>query len=225
MGKHTQKRQFLIDGAAGDLEALLETATDRDLAGCAVICHPHPVHGGTLQNKVTHTLARSFSGLGFAALRFNFRGVGSSEGAFDDGQGELEDVLASINWARAEYPGVPLWIAGFSFGAAMAIRAASIVAPDGLVSVAPAVARFIDGLDPQPACPWLIIQGDQDELVAVEETISWINDLDPGPELEVFTETEHFFHGKLTELRSAVEEFVDRNESRLKPLLPGNSVS
>lgn len=220
MQKHPQKREFLIDGAAGNLEALLEIARDSDLAGCAVVCHPHPVHGGTMQNKVAHTLARSFLGLGFAALRFNFRGVGSSEGSFDDGSGELDDVLSAITWARAEFPDVPLWVAGFSFGAAMAIRAAATVAPDGLISVAPAVARFIDGLDPQPDCPWLIVQGDQDELVAIEETVSWLNELEPGPELEVFMDTEHFFHGKLTELRGAVEEFVSRNESRLKPLPP-----
>ena len=218
MRKTPQKREFLIGGAAGDLEALLEIASDRDLAGCAVICHPHPVHGGTMQNKVAHTLARSFLGLDFAALRFNFRGVGSSEGAFDEGRGELQDVLSAVTWARAEFPGLPLWIAGFSFGAAMAIRAAVTAAPDGLISVAPAVARFLDGLDPQPNCPWLIVQGDQDELVAIEETVSWLNELKPGPELVVFSDTEHFFHGKLTQLRSAVQEFVSNNESRLKPL-------
>jgi len=211
MRKHPKKHQFLIDGPAGDLEALLEIATDGVLAGCVVVCHPHPVHGGTLQNKVVHTLARSFLGLGFAVLRFNFRGVGKSAGAFDDGKGELEDVLAAVAWTRTEYPDVPLWIAGFSFGAAMAIRAAVATAPAGLISIAPAVARFADHLDPQPDCPWLIIQGDQDELVAIEETVSWVNELEPGPELEVFTDTEHFFHGKLTRLRNAVEEFVGRN--------------
>ncbi len=218
MRKPPRKREFLIGGAAGGLEALLEIAADRDLAGCAVICHPHPVHGGTMQNKVAHTLARSFLGLDFAALRFNFRGVGSSEGTFDEGRGELQDVLSAVTLARAEFPGLPLWIAGFSFGAAMAIRAAVTATPDGLISVAPAVARFIDGLDPQPDCPWLIVQGDQDELVAIEETVSWLNELEPGPELEVFSDTEHFFHGKLTQLRSAVQEFVSNNESRLKPL-------
>lgn len=211
MRKHPKKHQFLINGPAGDLEALLEIATDGDLAGCAVVCHPHPVHGGTMQNKVAHTLARGFLGLGFAALRFNFRGVGQSDGAFDDGKGELEDALAAVSWARKEYPDVPLWIAGFSFGAAMAIRAAVATEPDGLISIAPAVARFAGNPDPQPGCPWLIVQGDQDELVAIDETVSWVNKLEPGPELEVFTHTDHFFHGKLTALRDAVEEFVGRN--------------
>ncbi len=211
MRKHPKKHQFLLDGPAGDLEALLEFAADGAPAGCAVVCHPHPVHGGTMQNKVTHTLARGFLGLGFAVLRFNFRGVGKSEGAFDDGRGELDDVLAAVDWIRTEYPGVPFWIAGFSFGAAMAIRAAVETSPQGLISIAPAVSRFADNLDTQPDCPWLIVQGDQDELVAIEETVSWINELEPGPELEVFTDTEHFFHGKLIQLRSAIEEFVSRN--------------
>ena len=107
---------------------------------------------------------------------------------------------------------MPLWIGGFSFGAAMAIRAAVHCNPAGLVSVAPAVFRFADNLDRQPDCPWLIVQGDQDELVDIEETITWVNELDPGPELEVFTDTEHFFHGKLVLLRNAVEEFVARNQ-------------
>ena len=211
MPKHTKKQEFLIDGPAGDIEALLEVGADSGVVGIAVVCHPHPVHGGTLLNKVTHTLARSFLSLDFAALRFNFRGVGKSNGAFDNGVGELADAFAAIEWARAEYPGVPLWVAGFSFGAACAVRAAAKIDPAGLISIAPAVSRFAEGLDQQPGCPWLIVQGDQDELVDIGETIAWVNDLDPGPELEVFPDTEHFFHGKLVLLKNTVEEFVARN--------------
>jgi alpha/beta superfamily hydrolase len=165
-----------------------------------------------MQNKVAHTLARSFAGLGFAALRFNFRGVGESDGQFDDGRGEVDDALAAVSWMRAKTPAVPIWLAGFSFGAAMAVRAAIVAKPDGLVSIAPAVARFAGNLDSQPECPWLILQGDEDELVDVEETIAWFNELEPGPELEIFAGTEHFFHGKLGELRTAVETFVRRHD-------------
>lgn len=178
-----------------------------------------------MQNKVAHTLARSFAGIGFAALRFNFRGVGRSEGHFDDGNGEVEDVLAAVRWMRAEQPGLPLWIAGFSFGAAMAVRAAVEARPDGLVSIAPAVTRFAGNLESQPACPWLILQGDEDELVDVEETIAWFNELEPGPELKVFSHTEHFFHGKLVELRAAVQEFVRRYDSRPGGESGGDSAS
>jgi alpha/beta superfamily hydrolase len=164
-----------------------------------------------MQNKVAHTLARAFVSSGFSALRFNFRGVGESGGSFDDGKGEVGDVLAACAWLRAACPGLPLWLAGFSFGAAMAVRAAVECRPDGLISVAPAVSRFAGNLAGQPECPWLIIQGDNDELVDVEDTIDWVNALEPGPELEVLPDTTHFFHGKLVLLRNAVEEFVARH--------------
>jgi alpha/beta superfamily hydrolase len=206
-----RQRKLTFDGPAGVLEGLLELPKDREPTACAVICHPHPLHGGTMQNKVAHTLARSFAGVDFAALRFNFRGVGASVGNFDDGNGELQDVLAAVNWLHREFPDLPLWLAGFSFGAAMAIRATASCQPAGLVSVAPAVSRFADNLDRQPTCPWLIVQGDQDELVAVQDTINWVNGLDPGPELTIFPGTEHFFHGKLTDLRETVQNFVRDN--------------
>ena len=203
-----KRQQILLDGPAGRLEALLESPHPAAPTGCAVVCHPHPLHGGTMQNKVAHTLARAFLGVGFAALRFNFRGVGESDGRFDDGNGEVADALAAVEWLRSELPELPLWVSGFSFGAAMAVRAAVECEPNGLVSIAPAVSRFARDLPVQPTCPWLVLQGDQDELVDIEETIDWFNGLDPGPELEVFPDTEHFFHGKLVLLRDAVEDFV-----------------
>ena len=208
MRKLPASQQITLDGPAGRLEALLESPRDAEVTGCAVVCHPHPLHGGAMTNKVAHTLARSFVGVGFAALRFNFRGVGKSEGAYDDGVGEVDDAEAAVEWLRAELPGLPLWLSGFSFGAAMAVHASLRCDPDGLVSIAPAVSRFVGKLDRQPDCPWLILQGDQDELVDIEETIAWVNELEPGPALEVFPDTEHFFHGKLTPLRDAVEQFV-----------------
>jgi hypothetical protein len=100
------------------------------------------------------------------------------------------------------------WLAGFSFGAAIAIHAAALARPSGLVSVAPAVSRLSRQMGPQPDCPWLIVQGDEDELVRVTDTIAWVNALEPGPELQIFDGTEHFFHGRLTQLRHAVEAFI-----------------
>ena len=120
------------------------------------------------------------SGQGFIALRFNFRGVNDSEGTFDDGRGELEDVYVAMDFLSIDYPDLPLWISGFSFGAAMAIHAAAERRPAGLVSIAPAISRFTTTPTPQPDCPWLILQGDQDELADVDETIAWVNGLDPG---------------------------------------------
>ena len=208
MGNQAKSERFFIAGPAGRLQALLEQPADGAPTGAVVVCHPHPQHGGTMHNKVTHTLARSFVRLGFAALRFNFRGTEQSEGRFDEGIGELDDALAAIAWMRARYAEQPLWLAGFSFGAAIAVRASMVGDVSGLVSVAPAVSRFANGLDGQPDCRWLIVQGAEDELVTVEETIDWLNTLRPGPALQVFAGAEHFFHGRLGELREAVTAFV-----------------
>ncbi len=164
-----------------------------------------------MHNKVAHTLARAFVRLDFEALRFNFRGTGKSEGEFDEGNGELLDALAVVQWMRERNPALPLWLAGFSFGAAIAIRAATETEPDGLISVAPAASRFVAGMDSQPTCPWLIVHGDQDELIDINESVEWVNQLDPGPEMTVFPDTTHFFHGKLVLLRQVVEEFVTAN--------------
>jgi alpha/beta superfamily hydrolase len=208
MNRISTTDKLTLSGPAGTLEALLDAPVG-DAAGMAVICHPHPQHGGTMHNKVVHTIARAFARCGYTALRFNFRGTEGSEGAFDNGRGELEDALAAIEWLQNRYHTGPLWLAGFSFGAAIAIRAAAAVEVDGLITVAPAARRFAAGLTRQPNCRWLIIQGDEDELVDVEETLDWVNDLEPGPELLVLPGAEHFFHGRLNDVRAAVVAFVE----------------
>jgi alpha/beta superfamily hydrolase len=211
MPKPASAERLFIEGPVGRLEAIFELPTDAEPVGAVVVCHPHPQHGGTMHNKVAHTLARAFVRMGFAALRFNFRGTEQSEGEFDDAVGELDDALAAIDWMRQKYPDKPLWVAGFSFGAAVAVKAAVATDFDGLVSVAPAISRFASGLETQPSCPWLVIQGDKDELVDIEETVAWFDGLEPGPELLIIPDGEHFFHGRLLELRDAVSEFVTRN--------------
>ena len=215
MSKPPVVEKLFLDGPVGRLEAVLELPVDASPVGSAVVCHPHPQHGGTLHNKVAHTLARAFVRMGYAALRFNFRGTEMSEGEFDDGNGELDDALAVVDWMRARSPGLPLWVSGFSFGAAIAVRAAVATEINGLISVAPAIDRFAPGLLSQPECPWLIIQGDQDELVDIEETVTWVDGLDPGPELLIVPGGEHFFHGRLVELRDAVSEFVAEHDGSL----------
>lgn len=204
----TSGEQFFIEGPSGRLESLYELPGGGEPRGAAVVLHPHPLHGGTMHNKVAYALARAFTGLGFASLRFNFRGVEASEGVYDDARGELDDAMAALAWLRQRHASAPPWVAGFSFGAAVAIRAAVAGPVAGLVSVAPAVKRFASGLARLPQCPWLIIQGSEDELVTVDSTIEWVNSLEPGPELRVIDGAEHFFHGRLTLLREAVSEFV-----------------
>ena len=213
MSKSPASEKLFLDGPAGRLEAIIESPGDTSVTGTAVILHPHPQHGGTMHNKVAHTLARSFVRMGFSALRFNFRGTEASDGEYDEGDGEQLDAQAAISWMRAKYPALPLWLAGFSFGAAISIRVATESSVDGLVSVAPAVYRFADGLEGQPECPWLIVQGDEDELVDIDETVEWVNGLEPGPELVVMSGVEHFFHGRLIDLREAVTEFVTRESA------------
>ena len=208
MSKHPSSEKLFLEGPVGGLEALLERPGEGALEACAVVCHPHPQHGGTMHNKVAHTLARAFLRSGFEVLRFNFRGTERSEGAFDNGIGELDDALTALHWLSDRHPDLPIWLAGFSFGAAIAVKAAAAEYVDGLISVAPAISRFASGLETQPQCPWLVIQGDEDELVDIDETVEWFNSLEPGPELLVFEGCEHFFHGRLTELREAVMSFV-----------------
>jgi alpha/beta superfamily hydrolase len=203
--------KLFIDGPVGRLEVILDTPRDEPVSGRAVVCHPHPQHGGTMHNKVVHTLARAFGRQGFEVLRFNFRGTEASDGVYDEGVGELDDALAAMEWMQTRRANGPIWLAGFSFGAAIAVRAAVASHVEGLISVAPAVYRFASGMTAQPRCPWLIVQGDEDELVAVDETIEWVNGLEPGPELLVLPGAEHFFHGRLVELREAVMDFVASN--------------
>jgi alpha/beta superfamily hydrolase len=213
MSKPPLSDNLFIDGPVGRLQAILERSRDVSPVGNVVVCHPHPEHGGTMHNKVAHTLARAFVSIGFSALRFNFRGTEQSDGEYDDGEGELSDALAAIGWMRARNSEVPLWVAGFSFGAAIAVKAAIETRVDGLISVAPAITQFAPGLDSQPQIPWLVVQGDQDELVEIDETVEWIDGLEPGPELLIFQGGEHFFHGRLVELRNAVKEFVVKSQA------------
>ena len=210
MKNQSSTEKLFIAGSAGRLQAILEQPAAAAPTGAVLVCHPHPQHGGTMHNKVAHTLARTFLRMDFATLRFNFRGTEQSDGHFDDGVGELDDALVALDWMRERYPTVPIWLAGFSFGAAIAVRAATLVNVSGLISVAPAVARVAGDLDGQPGCPWLVVQGDADELVAVDATIDWLNSLEPGPELQIFDGVEHFFHGRLIDLREAVAAFVEQ---------------
>jgi uncharacterized protein len=197
-----------LAGAAGPIEALLETPTVAALRAIAVVCHPHPLYGGTLQNKVVHTVARSFQELGAATLRFNFRGVGASAGQFAEGLGETEDALAVIEAGRERFAGLPLWLGGFSFGGAVAVRAAGRAEPKLLVTVAPAVMLMNLNDIKVPDCPWLIVQGGADELVDADSVIDWAARLTPAPMVKLLPGVGHFFHGQLRELTATVLDFA-----------------
>jgi len=178
------------------------------MLAAAVILHPHPLYGGTLHNKVVHMLARALNEIGVATVRFNFRGVGASSGSFAEGIGETDDALAVVEWARTQAPHVPLWLAGFSFGAYVALRAADRAVPAGLITVAPAVHLYDFSAVALPRCPWLLIQGEADEVVPVESVRAWLAGLAVAPEAHFLPGVGHFFHQRLADLQEAVRGFV-----------------
>lgn len=201
-------QSITLAGPAGTLEALTSCPPHGGMSATAVILHPHPLYGGTMHNKVVHTLARAFGELGIASVRFNFRGVGSSAGAFAHGEGETEDALAVIAWLRQQRPGTPVWLAGFSFGAYVALRAAASAQVSGLITVAPAVHLYDFSTFALPHCPWLLIQGEADEVVPVEKVRGWLSGITVQPQTLFLPGVSHFFHGHLTELKSALLDFV-----------------
>jgi hypothetical protein len=166
------------------------------------------LYGGTMDNKVVTTVARALRAAGMPTLRFNFRGVGKSDGIFDSGVGETADADAVAACGAARWPGRGLVIAGFSFGAYVALRLAQQRPATHLITVAPPVQRFdFSGLKPPP-CPWLVVQGDADEVVDPNTVIAWVNALEPRPQLLIMPGAGHFFHGRLLELRDAVIDAV-----------------
>jgi len=201
----TQKTDtsLLIDGPTGKLELLMnETAADLPWG---IICHPHPLFGGTMHNKVVTTLAKTYQTMGANTLRFNFRGVMRSEGQFDQGVGELDDLLAIIDWLKPK----TLWLAGFSFGAFIATKAASQLDVKKLVTVAPPVENFPMQDLPAIQCPWVLVQGELDDVVNPQKVFAWAETRNPKPIILRFPEAGHFFHGALVELRTRIiEAFV-----------------
>ena len=191
----------MIDGPVGKLEVAINAseATPRSIA---LIAHPHPLQGGTLDNKVAQTLAKTFAALGYVALRFNFRGAGKSEGSFDEGIGETDDALATLAFARQAFPEVaatPPVLAGFSFGSYVQTRVARSVRPERMVLVGPAVMRFpVD----QVAQDTIVIHGEEDEVVPLADVLAWAR-----PQhlpVVVFPGCGHFFHGRLPQLQRVV---------------------
>jgi len=161
-----------------------------------------------MDNKVVHTLARTLQEVGVPTIRFNFRGVGASTGVHDEGRGECDDAAVMAEWGAERWPGARLTLAGFSFGAYVAIRSARISGAERLIAVAPPVTRF--GLTdvPGPPCPWLLVQGDADEVVDPQAVIEWGRRQDPAPQLAALAGADHFFNGRLHELRAATIDFA-----------------
>ena len=207
MNAHTQR--LAVAGPAGSIECLVDLPASAPL-GTAVVCHPHPQHGGTMDNKVVQTLARAFVQLGWRCVRFNFRGTGASQGAWDDGVGEVDDALAVV--AALREPAAPFMLAGFSFGGFVAAAAASRLPeaerPLRLVLVGPSTQK--QQVPPVPA-DTLVIQGEIDDVVPLSATLDWARP--QSLPVTVFPGVGHFFHGQLALLRSVVVR-------ELQPRLP-----
>lgn len=210
----------MLPGPAGMIEVMVEGPEAQARPIVAVLCHPLPTEGGTMHNKVVTMAARALRQCGASTARFNFRGVGASEGEFDDGQGEGEDLRSVIDWVRRQRPESELWLVGFSFGAYVSLRMAAELRPDLLISIAPPAGRSwdFDAITP-PECPWLVIQGEADEIVDPEKVYAWLDsltELRQPPELVRMPETSHFFHRRLMDLRGAIKNGV-------RPYLPPTS--
>jgi len=203
--------KLAIDGPAGPIETLIERPPGAVAGIIAICCHPHPLYGGTMQNKVVHTLARAAQDQGVVSLRFNFRGVGASGGSHDNGVGESDDAAAVADWCRRKLGAGQLWSLGFSFGSYVAFRLAATRDAELLVTVAPPVQRFDFERLEVPRCPWLVVQGDADELVNYEAVLGWARTLEPAPEVEILPGAEHFFHGRLTAVRALVGDWLGRH--------------
>jgi hypothetical protein len=191
-----------IDGPAGALE-IAQNVPAHAPRGIALVAHPHPLQGGTLDNKVAQTLAKTFFALGYIATRFNFRGVGRSEGTFDDGVGETADALAALAYARTRFgpraETLPVVLAGFSFGTYVQTKVAQAVATERLVLVGPAVRRFAPA--PLPA-DTIVIHGEEDDVVPLAEVFAWARPQELP--VIVFPGCGHFFHGRLPALSRTI---------------------
>jgi len=192
------ERRSSIAGPAGTLEVAFNVP-EGALQGIALIAHPHPLQGGTLDNKVVQTLAKTFAAIGYAAVRFNFRGVGLSEGQFDDGIGETDDALAALAAAKLEFGELPVALAGFSFGSYVQTRVAHAITAERLVLIGPAVKRFpIETVPPDT----IVIHGEEDDVVALADVLAWARPQQLP--IVVFPGCGHFFHGRLPQLQRVI---------------------
>jgi alpha/beta superfamily hydrolase len=201
--------EFTLQGPVGALEAISDIA-ERPGArrAVAVICHPNSKDGGTMRNKVVTMLERSLRESGLDTVRFNFRSAGESAGAYDNGIGETDDLAAVVKWVRTVRPNDALWLAGFSFGSYVTLRSAVALRADALISIAPPVGRWSLETLALPTCPWLVVMGEEDEIVEPQAVFDWIDSLEQPPELIRMPETGHFFHRRLMDLRGAVKHAI-----------------
>ena len=205
--KKPETQKLTLDGPDGPLEAIL-SIPGQGSGFTAAVCHPHPLYGGTMNNKVVHYTARALLEMGVSVLRFNFRGVGESGGRHDNAVGEIDDCLVAVEWLRKHFPEQPVLLAGFSFGAYVAARAASRAQSHALITIAPAIQHY-DFSTVDVSCPWLLIQGDKDEVVPPEQVRSWASHNRQLSNIVWVDGASHFFHGRLLDLSGIISKWVE----------------
>ncbi len=211
--------ELLLSGPAGVIEVVVDhPPSDQVRAGVAVICHPHPLHGGSMHNKVVTMVERALREAGVSTVRFNFRGVGKSEGEHDNGRGETLDLLRVAEWVAAQRPNDVLWLAGFSFGAYVALLGARHLPVKQMISIAPPAGRWDFSAVLPPTCPWLVVQGEDDDVVEPQQVYDWIERMPAAerPTLIRMPDTGHFFHRRLMDLRGAIKNAVRGNLPAIK---------
>jgi alpha/beta superfamily hydrolase len=208
-----ESRELFLDGPAGRLEAMLTMPRgDAAPTGACLVCHPHPLYGGAMSNKVVHALAAAANKAGLAALRFNFRGVGRSAGTYDEARGETDDAVAAAAWLARSFPERPPVLGGFSFGAYVSLKAAAAVHPAAQLSISIPFGRYVDQLapPPHPGCPWLAVHSRDDDVVAIAETRTELQRYQPPPQLVELDGAGHFYHGRIGELQDIVLGFLQQ---------------
>ena len=196
-------------------DGLLEVASswpDQNLAkAIMIICHPHPLHGGAMTNKVVTTVMRASHHEGLATLRFNFRGVGKSEGTYGYTQGEADDLKSVLSWVLEVLPETPIFISGFSFGSYIAAKVANEKNFASLIiSIAPPVNHFTFSYFSEILANWWVIQGDKDEIVPFDQVEAWVEEMPNFPQLITLKDGTHFFHGKLLELQQNIQMIIKK---------------
>lgn len=208
MNKFSKK--FYLTGLAGKMECLLDLPEDAP-RGIALVAHPHPLYGGTMENKVTQTLARTFVSLGYATARFNFRGVGESEGEHDRGHGEVDDMLVMFEHMREQYPGLPVALSGFSFGTFVQAQLQARLAAEGQAIERMVLVGTAAGKWPMPAVPedTILIHGEQDDTITLQMVFDWARPLEIP--VVVIPGADHFFHRRLNPIKSIVTQMWRHN--------------
>lgn len=208
MNIHSQK--FQLDGNAGKMQCLLDLP-DEAPRGIALVGHPHPLYGGTMENKVAQTLARTFVTLGYAVARFNFRGVGESEGVHDNGIGEVDDMKIMYDHMRERYPNLPVTLTGFSFGTFVQAQLAQRLAQEGLPVERLVLVGSAAGKWAMPDVPadTILIHGEQDDTITLQQVFDWARPLDIP--VTVIPGADHFFHRKLGHIKNLVIQLWRRD--------------